>query len=80
VLESWRRIVEGGNRPDIACGEARPYPVGDAAFVICVEHLPDGDLIATNIFAREHGEWRLVHHQAGPTPSQARSEPTEVVH
>ncbi len=80
VLESWRRIVEGPNSPDIACGDARPYKVGNAAFVICVEHLPDGDLVATNIFARENGQWRLVHHQAGPTPTPDHPEPTDSVH
>lgn len=80
VLDSWRRIVTGGNAPEIVCGEARAYCMGEVAFVICIEHLPGGDLVATNIFVREGGAWRLVHHQAGPTPSAAPPDPSEVVH
>ncbi|MBT4674150.1 MAG: SnoaL-like domain-containing protein [Rhodospirillaceae bacterium] len=38
-----------------------------AAFVICTEDLGAATLIATNIFVAEDGEWRLVHHQSGPT-------------
>lgn len=68
VLESWRRILEGPSPPQIRCAEERAFVLGDAAFVICREQLEGGDLIATNVFAREAGSWRLVHHQAGPVP------------
>ncbi len=33
------------------------------------EILPNGILIATNIFAREDGAWRMVHHHASPAPA-----------
>jgi hypothetical protein len=36
------------------------------AFVVCVETLSGGRLAATNVFVREGGEWRIVHHHAGP--------------
>ena len=39
---------------------------GDLAIVTCEESLDDNTLVATNIFAREDGAWRLVHHQASP--------------
>ncbi len=68
VMDSWRGIIEGPAPPEIACDEPHAYVIGGAAFVICTEHLPDGDLVATNVFAREDGQWRLVHHQAGPAP------------
>ena len=80
VLESWRRILEGPAPPEIACSRAWPYVNGDSAFVICYEKLPGGDLVATNVFAREDAEWRLVHHQAGPTPAPADDAGSDLVH
>lgn len=80
VLESWHGILGGTEPPEIHCGEAQVYSLGDTAFVICLEHLPGGDLIATNIFTREAGRWRLVHHQAGPTPPAPRPDPKGSVH
>ena len=73
VLASWRRIIDGPSPPDIRCSNAVASVTGDTAFVICTEHLPDGDLVATNVFALEHGRWRLVHHQAGPAPQIRRT-------
>jgi hypothetical protein len=29
--------------------------------------MPEGVLIATNLFVREGGGWKMAHHQAGPT-------------
>ncbi len=39
--------------------------IGEAAFVVCHEAIDDAELIATNVFVREGGRWKLVHHQAG---------------
>jgi len=69
VMESWRRILQGPHSPEVACGDARAFLQGETGFVICIEHLGDGLLVATNIFVREGGQWRLVHHQAGPAAS-----------
>jgi ketosteroid isomerase-like protein len=80
VIETWRRILEGPEPPDIACSRAWPYVNGDSAFVICYEKLAAGDLVATNVFQREDGEWRMVHHQAGPTTPPADDEGSELVH
>ena len=80
VLQSWRQILEGPAPPDIAMSDARSLGPGDLGCVICVEHLPGGQLVATNLFALEEGEWRLVHHQAGPLPPGAEPEPSERVH
>ena len=66
VVESWRRIFRAAP-PDIVCHDARAFVLGDTAFVICLEIIPEAVLIATNVFVREAGRWRLVHHQAGPT-------------
>jgi hypothetical protein len=34
--------------------------------VLCVETVGEATLVATNLFKRVEGEWRLVHHQASP--------------
>lgn len=69
VLQSWRAILSSSEAPEVECGGAIAHVVGDAAFVVCNEMLPNAELCATNIFAREGGAWRLVHHHAGPVAS-----------
>lgn len=68
VMESWQRILESGGGSDIRCARASAYVHGEYAYVICQEIFPGsrGRLIATNVFIRENGNWRMVHHQAGP--------------
>jgi len=66
VVASWHGILSGGGAPPISCSRATAHLLGDAAYVICIEHVPGGLLVATNTFVREDGEWRLVHHHAGP--------------
>ena len=65
VLQSWRGIMESPERPVIQCEEATAKVHGDTAIVLCYENLRGGYLLATNIFVREDGLWRMVHHQAG---------------
>lgn len=67
VMRSWRAILEGPNRPDITCHDASAHLCGEVAYVLCYERVGGGILVATNIFVREDGAWRMVHHQAGPT-------------
>jgi hypothetical protein len=73
VMTSWRGIlVGGGKRPEtsaIRCLRPEAFVLGEAAWVTCYEILPNGVLIATNIFAREDRAWRMVHHHAAPTPT-----------
>jgi hypothetical protein len=66
VMESWLAIIQNG-APAIQCREPRVALYGDTATVICYERAEGGYLIATNVFVREDGEWRMTHHQAGPT-------------
>jgi hypothetical protein len=66
VLASLRAILSQDVVPRIRCEDVSVHLVGDAAFVICEEVLREGRLVATNIFTRENGDWRLLHHQAGP--------------
>lgn len=73
VMASWRAILGGGGAPAIRCSGATAHLVGDgAAYVVCVESVPGARLVATNLFVREDGHWRLVHHQAAPVARAAR--------
>ncbi len=48
---------------------------GEVGIVTCEEELDDGSLAATNMFVKEQGEWRLVHHQASPILSRRAEAP-----
>ena len=74
VLESWRQVLTATNRPDIRCRAPRAFLQGATGFVVCYEEVQGGFLIATNVFTREGGQWKIVHHQAGPAPG---APPTE---
>jgi len=67
ILESWRGILESPDSPPITCEEESVRFVGDAAIVLCTEMIGGRALVATNVFVREGGAWRLVLHQATPT-------------
>jgi ketosteroid isomerase-like protein len=74
VLRSWRSILGNPDQPPLRMLEPRVYLAGEAAFVICYEAIAGQYLVATNVFVREDGAWRLAHHQSGPTngrPGQA---------
>jgi ketosteroid isomerase-like protein len=70
VVESWRRILLGGGAPQsVRCRRPVAQVVGDVAWVFCEEVLPGGNLAATNVFVRERGTFRMVHHHASAIPS-----------
>ena len=80
VMESWQGILEGGRTPDIACRGAEVFVTGETGFVVCYEVFGTTVLVATNLFRKEDGTWRLVHHQAGPcdlSPGAFGEEPDE---
>lgn len=66
VMASWRAILEGPSPPSVRATREAAHVFGGAAFVTCIEVLPNAKLIATNVFTHEDGAWKLVHHQAGP--------------
>ncbi len=72
VLESWTAIMENPDSPAIACHDAHAHLLGECAMVICFEELEGGFTVATNLFVREDGAWRMVHHHAGPTSDRPR--------
>ena len=79
VLASWRDIF--AQPTAIACRDARALVHGDSACVICHEALGEGPaaglLVATNLFVRQDGAWRLIHHQAGGIAPGALAPPAD---
>lgn len=67
VLESWAGIMGNENSPAIQCRAARAVLRGESASVICYEEIGGNFLIATNLFVKQDGAWRMTHHQAAPT-------------
>lgn len=70
IMESWRVILETGHAPAIHCTDPRVTVTGEMAFVVCTEVLPGGELVASNIFVREAGAWKICHHHASPIARQ----------
>ncbi len=74
VIRSWRQIIESPSAPHIVCRNEKASVLGEIAFVVCHEVLSEGILAATNIFARDEGAWKMVHHQASPLALMPREE------
>jgi ketosteroid isomerase-like protein len=66
VMWSWRNILSNPEQDSVACHDDQAFLYGDFAIVICEEELAGGHLVATNMFLKEGGRWRLFHHQASP--------------
>jgi len=80
VMESWHAILASPSSPNIVCRNAVARIVGDIACVICHEVLDQGFLAATNIFVRERGQWKIIHHQAGAAPPpESEAEPPDTM-
>ncbi len=66
VMASWRAIFRNPRSPEVQCENPAVFLMGEVAMVICTESLPEGGLVATNIYTREADGWRMTHHHAGP--------------
>ncbi len=75
VLESWRQILSNPEAPHVMVHDDPAFLFGEVGIVTCEEELDDGSLAATNMFVKEQGEWRLVHHQASPILSRRAEAP-----
>lgn len=80
VLDAWRRIFDNSSGSHLNCSEAEVYFINEAAFVICIERMPEGEVVATNVFVQEHGEWKITHHHGGLIAQIARDASEDVVH
>jgi ketosteroid isomerase-like protein len=75
VIASWLAILGDESSPQIRCENATAWIAGDVAWVVCNEIIKNVLLTATNVFVREEGEWRIVHHHASPTASAPAAPP-----
>jgi len=69
VLSAWRQIIAEPAPFEMRCDQAEVQVYANTtAVVTCYEGNGDrpAHLAATNVFVLEAGEWKLVHHQAGP--------------
>jgi ketosteroid isomerase-like protein len=70
VIRSWCSILASDGAPRVVVEGPRVVMLGETAMVLCYERVTDPDtgtgavLAATNVFVRESGEWRLVHHHS----------------
>ena len=76
VMQSWRNIMSNPGSPRIACDAEEVLVYGDVALVVCEEELDGGILVASNLFVREEGAWRIAHHQAGQLVARQRQAPS----
>lgn len=72
VMESWYKIMTIGVPPPVYPQQPTVVLALASAMIICEEKIDDARLIATNVFVKERGGWRMTHHQASPLPIAAR--------
>ena len=89
VRETFHDIFSNTKSIRFALGDVRVRVLGDAAYVVCIENLVSeesdagdylGAVLATNIFERRRGEWRLIHHHASPFASDEAELPEGPLH
>ena len=66
VLASWASILGNETQPRVVPGGAKAVVLGEMAMVHCREFVGGAGLMATNLFVREDGAWRIFHHHASP--------------
>jgi ketosteroid isomerase-like protein len=66
VMQSWRNILANPQPTRVMVHDDQAFLYGEFAVVICEEELAEGHLVATNMFVKEAGSWRIVHHQSSP--------------
>ena len=77
VMASWREILAASGPMPVICVAPKPTVFGDVGLVCCYERLASQHLVASNLFVRADGRWRMIHHQAGPlarVPDDAKVE------
>jgi len=73
IEQSWAAIFANTDFMRFVITEVAVHLYDDVAWVTCVENLSDASdtmqmsrILATNIYERQAGEWRIVHHHASP--------------
>lgn len=66
VIASWRDILADAGPIPVICTAPRAHLFGGVGVVCCYERFGNQHLVATNLFVRIEGQWRMIHHHAGP--------------
>ncbi len=83
VRRSWENIFANSRPWTVSCEESSSAVAGELAWVVCVEvirpfGIGDEDaaarMQATNVFRRQEGQWRMMHHHASASPADATEE------
>jgi len=72
VRESWESIFKNSEEMRFSITDVNVYVEGPIGWVTCTENILSEargnisvtSLLATNIFERSAGEWRMIHHHA----------------
>ena len=67
ISHTWHAIFENPESPEIFCRSPQAFLLGEVSLVVCYEEMASSLLVATNIYRRESGGLKIVHHQAGPS-------------
>ena len=70
VLRSWRAIITNPDQPRIVFAADEARLVGDVGIVAGREVVAGIPIVATNVYVREDGVWRLIHHHGSPVLHQ----------
>jgi len=79
VLSSWKHIFSvGGYKIDL--DEVEVHVMGsESAMVTCVEYVDSGPttgkIVATNVFQKEDGQWKIVHHHGSSSAPPLEENP-----
>jgi ketosteroid isomerase-like protein len=84
VRESWDAIFKDTREMRFSIGDVEVHVMGDGAWVSCTEsilsqaggNISVTTLLATNLFERRGGAWRMVHHHASHILTGARAAET----
>ena len=66
VIASWRDILAEGKPIPVTCRAPRSATFGEVGLVCCFERFGPHHFVATNMFLRIAGQWRMIHHHASP--------------
>jgi len=86
VSRSWHAIFASSRAWKVRSEDERAFVSGEIAVVLCTEVLAavgaagePARMQATNVFRREDGHWRMVHHHASGTPDPEGDEGEDAV-
>lgn len=66
VMRSWRAILTNPDQPKIVFATETPRIVGDIGIVAGREVVAGVPIVATNLYRREAGSWKIIHHHGSP--------------